>query len=308
MHGPLSEIGLIEVLQLLERGGQSGLLRITGANPADACGLRITGGQIVALEPAAGDIATRNALVARHLVTDADAADDPGVLLWPQAIAMRQQLAAQALAAMLHWRQGRFDFETAAPEAGPLALLPDSLAFGLVASETRRLDLAPLMHDFRAVPDFTASDVLAAGDPPALTSLDWRLLDQVDGVRDVAALAVAVDEPLEDVAESIQLLHGALILELRRPVADARLVARTAIEAGRYEEAATLLRARVVDHPDDVEGWRALGLAEVGAGRFERAIEAWQSWRSSDPDRADDAAALMQAARTMVEALRDARD
>jgi hypothetical protein len=308
MHGPLSEIGLIEVLQLLERGGQSGVLRITGVNPAGACRLHIAHGQIVALEPAADDAATRRALVARHLITDADATDDPGVLLRPQAMAMREQLAAQSLAAMLHWRKGRFDFETSSSETGPLALMPDALVFGLVASETRRVDFAPLMHDFRAVPDFTGGDQLGVGDAPSLTSLDWRLLDQVDGVRDIAALAVAIDEPLEEVAGRIQALQAALILELRRPVADANLVARTAIEAGRYEEAATLLRAQVVDHPDDIEAWRALGLAEVGAGRFERAIEAWQSWRSSDPDRADDAAALMQAARTMVEALRDARD
>lgn len=308
MHGPLSEIGLIEVLQLLERGGQSGVLRVTGVNPAAACRLRITDGEIVALEPAADDAATRRALLTRHLVTDAEAVDDPGVLQRPQARAMRAQLAAQALAAMLHWRQGRFDFETTAPGPGPLSLSPDALVFDLVASETRRVDLAPLMDDFHAVPDFAANDVLAVGAVPLLTPLDWRLLDQVDGVRDVTALAVAIDEPLEEVAGSIQALQAALILGLRRPVADASMVAHTAIEAGRYEEAATLLRARVVDHPEDTEAWRSLGLAEVGAGRFERAIDAWQSWHANDPDRADDAVALMQAARTMVEALRDARD
>ena len=308
MHGPLSEIGLVEVLQLLERGRQSGILRISGASAGDACRLRISNGVIVALEPAADDAATLRALAARHLITAAEAADDPGVLLRPRAQQMREQLAAQALAAMLHWQQGRFDFGTAAPEPGPLSLSPDTLVFALVASETRRVDLAPLLQDFHAVPDFTPLDVLGAGEVPALTPLDWRLLDQVDGVRDVAALAVALDEPIEDVGGSIQALQAALILELRRPVADAGLVARTAIESGRYEEAAALLRARVVEHPEDTDAWRALGLAEVGAGRFERAIDAWQSWRASDPDRAGDAVALMQAARTMVEALRDARD
>src|SRR5450755_1648154 len=122
MHGPLSEIGLIEVLQLLERGGRSGVLRITGVNPADSCRLGIAGGQIVALEPAADDTATRHALSARHLITEAEAADDPGVLLRPEAREMREQLAAQALATMLHWHQGRFDFATAAPEPGAMAL------------------------------------------------------------------------------------------------------------------------------------------------------------------------------------------
>lgn len=308
MHGPLSEIGLIEVLQLLERGEQSGLLRITGTGPAESCDMRVIRGRVVSLEPAADDAHTRAALVARFLVTDAEAADDPAMLDRPQGRAMRERLAARSLAAMLHWRKGRFDFEAGQPEAGPLLLAADSLVFDLVASEGRRVDLSPMLGDFHAVPAFTTSEVLASGGAPSLSSLDWRVLDQVDGVRDVTALAAAVDEPLDAVAAAIQGLHACLILELRQPVADAREVARSAIDAGRYEEAATLLRARVGEHPGDTDAWRSLGLAEVGAGRFEQAIDAWQSWQASDPDRADDAVALMQAARTMVEALRDARD
>ena len=308
MHGPLSEIGLIEVLQLLERGRRSGLLRVIGGDPEHTCQLHLAAGAIVALEPDAGDAAVRAALLARHLISDAEADDDPAVLDRHAAIEMRRQLATQALAAMLHWRSGRFDFQAGDGEPGPLSVSPDALVFHLVASETRRIDLAVPTAEFHAVPAFTDSETLAAGDPPSLSPLDWRLLDLVDGSRDVAALAAALGEPLEDVAECVQSLQAAAILDLSRPAPEPLVVARAAIEAGRYEEAARLLHARLAEHPDDVEAWRALGLAEVGAGRFERAIDAWQSWRASDPERAGDAAALMQAARTMVEALRDSRD
>ena len=308
MHGPLNEIGLIEVLQLLERGGRSGVLSITGTHPAAPCQLHIVEGDIVALEPVAGDVATRRALAVRHLISDAEAADDPGVVPRPAAQMMREQLAAQALAAMAHWRRGRFDFVAGAAPEGPLSISPDALVFDLVASESRRVELAPLMADFRAIPVFASADMIATGDVPVISPRDWRVLDQVDGVRDVTALAAALEEPLEDVAACVQSLQGALILELRQPVTDASQIARVAIEAGQYEEAATLLRARLNENPGDGDAWRALGLAEVGAGRFEHAIDAWQSWRSNDPERAGDAAALMQAARTMVEALRDARD
>jgi tetratricopeptide (TPR) repeat protein len=308
MHGPLSEIGLIEVLQLLERGQRSGLLRVTGGEPERTCLVHLCGGVIVALEPDAGDAATRAALLARYLVSDAEAGDDPGVLGRRPAIEMRLQLASQSLAAMLHWRSGRFDFNAGDVVPGPLSLSPDALVFHLVATETRRLELSGPTAEFRAVPDFTDSETLAAGDPPPLTPRDWRLLDVVDGRRDVASLALMLDEPLEDVAASIQSLQAAAILDLRRPAPDATALARAALDAGRYDEAARLLRARLDERPDDVEAWRTLGLAEVGAGRFECAIEAWQSWRASDPEHAGDAAALMQAARTMVEALRDSRD
>jgi hypothetical protein len=308
MHGPLSEIGLIEVLQLLERGRRSGLLRVTGGEPERTCCLRLGGGVIVAVEPDAGDAVTRSALVARYLMSDAEARGEPDALERPTAIELRGQLASQSLAALLHWRNGRFDFEARDAAHGPLSISPDALVFHLVASETRRVELAAPTADFRAVPDFTASEILAAGDPPALTPRDWRLLDLVDGTRDVAALAAALDEPVEDVAACIQSLRAAAILDLSRPSPAPAVVARAAIEAGRYEEAARVLHARLSEHPGDGEAWRALGLAEVGAGRFERAIEAWQSWRASDPEHAGDAAALMQAARTMLEALRDSRD
>ena len=308
MHGPLSEIGLIEVLQLLERGARSGVLSITGTHPDEPCHLHISGGVIVALEPAAGDLATRQALVTRSLISDAEAGEDPGVMARPAARQMRAQLAAQALATMIQWRKGRFDFEARPVASGPLSLSPDALVFELVGSESRRVDLAPLMDDFRSIPAFVPAAALGVGPLPSISPREWRLLDQVDGARDVAALAVALDEPLDDVAACVQSLQAALILELRPAVTDPSRVARTAIDAGRYESAAALLRTHLDHHPLDGEAWHSLGLAEVAAGRFEDAIGAWQSWRANDPDRAGDAAALMQAARTMVEALRDARD
>ncbi|MGH7593818.1 MAG: DUF4388 domain-containing protein [Gemmatimonadales bacterium] len=308
MHGPLSEIGLIEVLQLLERGRRSGLLSVTGGDPERRCIVQLSSGVIVALEPDAGDAATRAALLSRHLVSSAEAAGDPGLLDRPLAIEMRSQLASQLLAAMLHWRSGRFDFEAGGVDSGPLSMSPDSLVFALVLSETRRVELAATTAEFRAVPTFGATERIAAGDPPSLTPRDWRVLDLVDGTRDIAALATALDEPLEEVAACVQSLQAAAILDLSQPDPEPLLVARAAIEAGRYEEAVRLLRARLEEDPAAAAAWRALGLAEVGAGRFERAIDAWQSWRASDPEHAGDAAALMQAARTMVEALRDSRD
>jgi tetratricopeptide (TPR) repeat protein len=308
MQGPLSEIGVIELLQLLERGERSGVLRITGTGDTPPCELHIAHGVIVALEPAAGDQATRQALAARYLISAGETSEDPGVTRRPVAVQMRRQLAAQALTALIHRRDGRFEFETGPVPTGPLSLSADALVFDLVAVESRRVDLAGAQHDFRAIPQFTDPALLAAGEPPALGPRDWRLLDVVDGVRDVQALATLLDEPLEEVAASVQQLTAGLILELHPPAPDAAAVAHAAIEAGQYDDAAVLLRSRLADAPDDVEAWRTLGLAEVAAGRFEDAIEAWQHWRSKDPDRGDDAAALMQAARTMVEALRDARD
>ena len=75
------------------------------------------------------------------------------------------------------------------------------------------------------------------------------------------------------------------ILQLLPPVPDGTAEARQAIDAGRYDEATARLRARLAAAPHDAEAWRTLGLAEVGAGRFEGAVEAWLSWRRVAPER-----------------------
>lgn len=308
MHGPLSEIGLIEVLQLLERGRRSGILHVTGGLPEHMSSVRLAAGAIVAVDPDAGDDALRSALVARYLVSDSESQSDPGLLTRDDAVALREELALHALGAMLHWRAGRFDFRSTGSVGGPLSISPDTLVFRLVESETRRVELSETTAGFRLIPVFAPPETIARGDPPALTPRDWRVLDVVDGTRDIAGIAAVLGEPLDDVAARVQWLHAAAILDLSQPGPDLAVVARSAIEAGRYHEAAQLLQVRVAADPADADAWRVLGLAEVGAGRFERAIEAWQSWRASDPEHARDAVELMQAARTMVEALRESRD
>ncbi|HEX3928298.1 MAG TPA: DUF4388 domain-containing protein [Gemmatimonadales bacterium] len=304
MHGPLSEIGLVEVLQLLERGRRTGELRIVGPDPTAPRTLVVHEGRITALAPDASDAALDGALVLRHLAAPGDGED--AVPLVTREV-LRGRLAARAIAAMLHWGRGRFDFEAGPVAAGPLALSIDTVVLDVVAAESRRVDLAAALRDFHAVPDFVVDDS-GAGPVPPLLPLDWRILDAVDGVRSVAAIAGAVGEALEDVAERVQVLEAATILVLRAAAADVALDARAAIEAGRYEEAAGLLRDRVTSVPADGESWRALGLAEVGAGRFDRAIEAWRAWGAADPRRSADAESLVHAARTMLEALLDTRD
>jgi tetratricopeptide (TPR) repeat protein len=310
MHGPLNEIGLVEVLQLLERGRRSGVLRVVGPDPAAERTLRLLHGKVVALEPDAGDAAIDAALEARHLALTDPALPELGAAAMPTSLRedLRGRLAVRALDAMLHWSRGRFDFGEQVVAPGPLNLATDSLVMQVVDAETRRVELAAEFDGFQVVPGFAAPDVIASGPPVALAPIDWRVLDAVDGVRSVAALAAALAEPIEDVADRVRALVAAAILELHAAPRNVTLEARAAIEAGRYEQAVALLNGRVAVAPGDGEAWHALGLAEVGAGRFDRAIEAWESWGAASPSRAGEAVALQQAARTMLEALRETRE
>lgn len=310
MHGPLAEIGLVEVLQLLERGARSGVLRVVGPDPTAPRVLELRGGRIAALHPDADDAAVARALIARHLAAEDPGAplDGPAAVAETERTALRERLAARALGEMMHWSRGRFDFEERPVPDGVLALSVDALILDVVDAETRRVELAVEFRDFHLVPAFVAPDRLRHGEPVTLEPIDWRILDAVDGVRDLAAVAAAIDEPPEDVAIRVRWLMGAAILELTEAPADVAVDARAAIEAGRYDDAVALLRTRVAAMPGDGTAWHTLGLAEVGAGRFDRAMEAWEAWRTAAPGHADEATSLIRAARTMLEALRDARE
>ncbi len=310
MHGPLNEIGLVEVLQLLERGSRSGVLRVVGPDPAAMRTLHLSHGRVVALEPDAGDLAIDAALESRHLATTDPSAPELGASQVPDSIreALRGRLAVRALDAMLHWSRGRFDFEEQPVHGGPLDLATDSLVLQVVDAESRRVELAAEFDGFQLLPSFGPADAIASGGPLSLSTTDWRVLDVVNGSRSIAAIAAALAEPIEDVAERVRALVAAAILELRAAPRNVTLEARSAIEAGRYEQAVELLSSWVSVAPSDGEAWHALGLAEVGAGRFDRAIEAWEAWGAAAPARAGDATALQQAARTMLEALRERRE
>lgn len=307
MHGPLSEIGLVEVLQLLERGQRSGVLRVVGPDASMPRIIRLVAGRVAALDPDAGDAALQRALVQRHVAAedDSDATSVPAA----EHDALRWELARRALGTMLHWDRGRFDFQVEPVTSGPLDAGVDALVMGLVAAESRRVELAPHLEGFRAVPVFVDAARASEGGFLALDVLHWRVLDAVDGERDVAALAAGLGEPIEDVAQRVLMLTAAAILELRAPPPDAAsTVAGAAIQSGRYDDAVSRFRDRVVAVPDDDEAWRTLGLAEVGAGRFDRAIAAWDEWAAVRPDRADAALALIRAARMMMETLGETRD
>jgi cytochrome c-type biogenesis protein CcmH/NrfG len=209
---------------------------------------------------------------------------------------------------MMHWNRGRFDFTESDTESGPLTWSADALVMALVDDESRRVELGEELHEWHAVPAFCTAEAIAAGELLSLGALDWRIMDMVDGQRDVAAISAALDEPLEEVGVRVRELAAGGILQLLPPVADGTAEARQAIDAGRYDEAAQRLRSRLHAAPQDAEAWRTLGLAEVGAGRFEGAVEAWSTWRKVAPERAAEADALILAARTMMEALLDHRE
>lgn len=300
MHGPLNEISLIEVLQLLERGRRSGTLRVVGSAADQPRTVVLHRGMLSSVEPDADDASVHRALLRRQEVSSDDQAGAVPVAVREE---LRGRLARKALETMMHWSRGRFDFSEENTPSGPLAISSEALVMTLVRDESRRAEFAGQLHDWHGVPVFESPARIAAGKRLLLDALDWRVLDAVDGVRSVAAIGAELDEPLEDVGESVLGLQTAAILQVLPPPADSPVESVAADGDDQREADIARLRARVESAPHDGDSWRALGLAEVGAGRFPAAVEAWQAWRRMVPARAAEADSLITAARTMMEAL-----
>ncbi len=302
MHGPLHEIGLVEVLQLLERGRRSGRLVVVGGRHDEHRTVAIDRGRIVDLRPLTeADLLLHLAI--RALVPAGT------VRASPELMAMaRCEVATAVLLDMLTWSVGRFDFTAGEVEAGPLDITPSGLMMQLVAGESARTETAEAVGSFAAVPRFASVAEIAGGTPLMLDNLDWRILDRIDGRRDIAALARELMEPVESVARRSLRLAAAAIIHLDMPAGDSVARARAVLDQGDAVAAIGILAERVAAAPEDGEAWRWLGFAELRMGRIDRASAAWRAWVNASPVHHFEAAPLLAAAETMMEALRGAGD
>lgn len=171
LEGSLHEFALADVLQLLELGRRTGVLRIDD----EARGL-------------AGDVALADGAVT-------------GARLGARAAAREADVQA-IVCALLEARVGRFAFVPAREPDGDAPARPSVRRVrveAILVEAARRADewarLADLVPHAAAVP--TLVD-LGASDPLSLGARQWALLAEVDGARDVVGLAAALGrDPLE---------------------------------------------------------------------------------------------------------------
>jgi hypothetical protein len=183
LEGSLGELTLVDVLQLLELGRRTGVLRLwDGARRA-----------VGAVQLSDGGVCEAFAVAGAHPVHAAS--DDESAVV-------------DALGALLRVAGGRFAFTPGpvAPDGRPLRLER------LLVEAMRRADEWARLADVIPGPDAVA--VLAADErsgPVAPTARQWAVLAELDGVRDVATLAAALGRPPLAVAGDLAtLVHAGL--------------------------------------------------------------------------------------------------
>lgn len=270
IEGPLRELGIHDVFQLLDLSRKTGALRVTSGLRDNDGTVWFERGRVVHASIKSNPHPIGAILQKSGKITEADlarardmqAARSPGtklgqILVEMGAITNRElerQVRLQIEAVifeLMSWREGFFSFEEGAGDPGAEVVVKISTD-ALVMEGARRIDEWSRIAD--KVPSLLAVPVLAPVTEGHSSSLDlqpseWEVLAMIDGSADLKGIAAALGKSEFDVGKVAFGLITTGVVELRLPerlsgpqkaFADAAPLidtARAALEAGRLEEA-----------------------------------------------------------------------
>jgi Domain of unknown function (DUF4388)/Tetratricopeptide repeat len=316
LEGPLKELHIQDVFQLLDLGRKSGVLRVTSELRQTAATVCFDRGGVVsaALGSDPDPIGTRLVRVGK-ITGDAldrsrgmqNSGDDRrlgDILVSLGAISRREldrQLKAQVEEAVFHllsWTEGYFRFEEGSPCQAAVEAPVRFPTEALLMEAARRLDewsrIGSKVSHLGMVPRLPPPEQ-EGGDPLDLVPFEWEVLAAVDGERDLHALADVLGRSEFEVARTVYGLTNAGVVVLddpSRPGADpepardlaALLVpAREALAQGQVEIAAGALEELLRHDPLMPEARRLLGVCQAALGRFSEALESWAAWARLGP-------------------------
>jgi tetratricopeptide (TPR) repeat protein len=301
IEGPLRELGVHDVFQLLDLTRKTGALRIRSALRDNDGVVHFQNGRVVGASMrdeshrighmlvAAGRITQEELTRALQIQSASPQQKRLGeILISLGAIAPREldrQVRRQVEAVvfeLLSWSEGYFSFEEtdvagdAMPESGGLT------AEALLMEAARRIDEWARMAD--RIPDANVIPALAADEADHASTLElrpheWQVLAAVDGTASIKAISRTVGLSEFDAARVIYGLLSTGVVELSAapatPLEEDALIhlsdAREATRDGRLSDA-VLASERAIHHaPNIAEAHALAGLALFGMNRLDEA-------------------------------------
>jgi hypothetical protein len=286
IEGPLRELGIHDVFQLLDLSRKSGVLRVVSrlrdnegvvafhAGRIAYASIRSNPHPIGEMLLKAGKITAAELAAAREQQTEhGDRRRIGEILIALNAITTRdveQFVRRQAEAVvfeLMSWREGHFRFEEASaaelPDNPSVAVSTESV----LMEAARRIDewsrIADRVPSLAMVPQFADVGESHAG-PLDLLPGEWEVLTMIDGQRDLRRMAVDLARSEFDVAKIVYGLVSTGVVSLRQP--DGRPTAE-ARDSGEEAERQAAARALVVQ-----------GLAAASGGRIDDAIRVWTQY------------------------------
>jgi hypothetical protein len=308
IEGPLRELGIHDVFQLLDLSRKTGTLAVTSELRDNEGTVLFENGRVVAATIKSnphriGDLLVRSGKVAEGDIVRARSAQlEHGdqrllgeILLEMGAITakelerqVRMQIEA-VIFELLSWREGFFRFEEGivAEHGGAVVKISTE---SLLMEGARRIDewsrIADRVPSLAAIPHLTP----VQGDhAPQLDLLpfEWEVLSMIDGEHDLRFIATQVGKSDFDVAKVAYGLTSTGVVELRAPVSTAPRVDRTLTPPTPQRGVAQVApmpsaEPLVPEQVDDLER----GFLCLKRGDFDGVVKAWAQFLQTNPNKA----------------------
>ncbi|MHB0947548.1 MAG: DUF4388 domain-containing protein [Gemmatimonadaceae bacterium] len=314
IEGPLRELGIHDVFQLLDLSRKTGTLRVTSDLRDDEGIVHFDAGKIVRAtmrsQPSTLEsLLLRSGRVTADDIGRAQAHGDGrplGEQLVRDGVISRRELDRQlrlqvesVVFELMSWREGFFSFEESAP--GETIAHPEiRLATeSLLMEGARRIDewsrIAHKIPSLAVIPSFAP---VGEEHAPQLDLLphEWEVLSSIDGTRDLRAIAGALSRGEFEVAKVVYGLVTTGVVQVRTPErrssggvritaeAEDRLAeAHAALASGDAEAALTAATAARALDPARVEARRLMARALSRLARHADALEELRRAALADP-------------------------
>ncbi|MFN2565674.1 MAG: DUF4388 domain-containing protein [Gemmatimonadaceae bacterium] len=288
IEGPLRELGIHDVFQLLDLSRKTGMLRVTSELRDDEGIVLFESGRVVQASVRSNPMSLEEMLLRSGRVTETDieraramrSGNGRGRGLGEHLVQCgalsRKELERQmrlqiesVVFELMSWREGFFSFEERTPDELPATPEIHVSTESLLMEGARRIDEWSRIAD--KIPSLSVVPTLAPVDHTHPTQIDllpdeWEVLAMIDGKRDLRAIATVLGRAEFDIAKVVYGLVTTGVVEVRAPEGRTSGGQRA---AGEWTE--RLERARQA----------------LAAGDADAALAAAAAVRAADPTRTD---------------------
>jgi hypothetical protein len=224
IEGPLRELGIHDVFQLLDLSRKTGMLRVTSELREDEGLVIFDNGRVVQATIRSKAATTEQALLQAGRITDADlesarARQQNGragrelidLLVEIGAITQRElerQLRLQVESVvfeLMSWREGFFSFEERTREDIPHDIRITVSTESLLMEGARRIDewsrIDDVIPNLEVIPELAPEDADREGAMLDLLPHEWQVLTMIDGARDLRAIAASLGRDEFEIAK-----------------------------------------------------------------------------------------------------------
>lgn len=316
IEGPLRELGIHDVFQLLDLSRKTGSLRVTSDLRDDEGYVLFDGGKVLHASVRSNPTSIERILRQAGKLTDTDVAAAQalpgrpgdglgdrlvvaGVITQREMERHLRQAIENVVFELMSWREGFFSFEEKALGDVPLDARIRISTESLLMEGARRIDEWSRIAD--KVPSLTVVPLLASADEGRDSMVDllpheWEVLMTIDGAQDLRAIAASLGRSEFEVAKIVYGLVSTGVVVLTQPdratprsvgtvksVTTALERAHSSLAAGRFEEALSAARSAIAADQASAEAHRLAARALARLGRHPDAVEELRRAVQVDP-------------------------